>query len=633
MKGELQTQTISFQVHQYQKATIIGVQSRLMPVGILLFQIFNLFIYFLPQNHPSLQLWLTTDRYLNETAGFVDVWKNRVDTGIVFAQVLVSDQPLKVDSVPLLNYHSTIVFDGINDYLNAGDTLDLNKDDRTLFLVGKTSANDRKTFFSKAAQGALNLDRYAIYYRLNELNFQYTDTSLKNVVIPSPNDTSYNILTTKTTRESGINELFRNEILLGQATGVLDSTYVHNSTYRLMLGAYGNSTDTDEEFHLDGSISEVLVFNEALNDSLRNLIEGYIRCKYAPPVNLGADISVNYGFCDTVIDASPRFVEYIWSTGDSTQTIITNSTGEYSVTVTDVFGFTSSDTILLEYSDRLSFRDTTICLYGTLLLNTGLDTIAYDFLWDDGSTGQQKNIYTQGEHWVWVTDTFGCSLFDTIFVVIDSFATNTTLGNDTSLCAGNILELESPSNVVSYLWNDSITDSVLIVNAMGTYWVHAISNFGCETFDTVIVGINGTSPTVSFLTDTMCLNNEFNFVDMSFVPPPESISSWTWSFATGDSAFTQNPTYQFPTTGSFDVTLEVVTDSGCVNSLAKTVYVLNDPQANFSFPVACAESNVLFEAFSSSDPLDSITSYNWIIDGNSYAGENVIINFTTENDL
>ena len=49
------------------------------------------FTHFSPQNISSLQLWLSPDYYLNETGGFIDAWKNKVDTGIVFSQGLSSE--------------------------------------------------------------------------------------------------------------------------------------------------------------------------------------------------------------------------------------------------------------------------------------------------------------------------------------------------------------------------------------------------------------------------------------------------------------------------------------------------------------------------------------------------------------
>ena len=208
--------------------------------------------------------------------------------------------------------------------------------------------------------------------------------------------------------------------MLGQITGILDSTYIHNSTYRLMLGAYGNSTDTDETFHLEGSISEVLVFKEALNDSMQSLVEKYLRSKYTPPVNLGADIVEDYGFCGGTLDASPRFMSYLWSTGATSQTISVNTPGPYSVTTTDVFGFTSSDTILFDFQ-RFSIEDTTICLGDTTTWDTNLDTLYYTFLWQDGSTANKYKIYEQGEYWVEVTDTFGCTARDTAYISVDSF--------------------------------------------------------------------------------------------------------------------------------------------------------------------------------------------------------------------
>lgn len=54
------------------------------------------------------------------------------------------------------------------------------------------------------------------------------------------------------------------------------------------------------------------------------------------------------------------------------------------------------------------------------------------------------------------------------------------LGNDTSLCPGDILILHSTSaNAISYKWQDNSTDSTFTVMQSGIYWVDVINT--CET--------------------------------------------------------------------------------------------------------------------------------------------------------
>ena len=66
-----------------------------------------------------------------------------------------------------------------------------------------------------------------------------------------------------------------------------------------------------------------------------------------PTVNLGADTIICNG-CSITLDAGAGFANYNWPTGDTTQTIIVDSSGTYTVQVTDANGCVGGDTIVLD---------------------------------------------------------------------------------------------------------------------------------------------------------------------------------------------------------------------------------------------------------------------------------------------
>lgn len=67
-------------------------------------------------------------------------------------------------------------------------------------------------------------------------------------------------------------------------------------------------------------------------------------------VDLGADtIDITAGQVVT-LDAGVTGVTYLWSTNETTQTIVVSATGTYSVTVTDAFGCTASSSVLITNS-------------------------------------------------------------------------------------------------------------------------------------------------------------------------------------------------------------------------------------------------------------------------------------------
>ncbi len=85
-----------------------------------------------------------------------------------------------------------------------------------------------------------------------------------------------------------------------------------------------------------------------------------------PVLNLGGDTSICQG-CSLIIDAGSGFASYYWSTGESTQTINIDSSGTYTVTVTDINNCQKSGSItvsvLVGVLEEKQSRKGTISVY------------------------------------------------------------------------------------------------------------------------------------------------------------------------------------------------------------------------------------------------------------------------------
>jgi parallel beta-helix repeat protein len=68
-----------------------------------------------------------------------------------------------------------------------------------------------------------------------------------------------------------------------------------------------------------------------------------------PIVNLGNDTILSVA-ASLLLDAGPGFITYQWNTGDLTQTLLVDSTAEYSVIVTDANGCTNTDSINVTFT-------------------------------------------------------------------------------------------------------------------------------------------------------------------------------------------------------------------------------------------------------------------------------------------
>ena len=129
-------------------------------------------------------------------------------------------------------------------------------------------------------------------------------------------------------------------------------------------------------------------------------------------------------------------------------------------------------------------NDTSTCETASITLDAGNIPDA-SYLWNDGSTAQTLNVNTSGSYHVTVTLPTGCQGRDTIVV---NFLTPPTvnLGNDTSLCAGLTLTLDSRNSAASHLWSTGGTNQTLNINQAGLYWVQ-ISDGSCTARDSINV--------------------------------------------------------------------------------------------------------------------------------------------------
>ncbi|MBT5990858.1 MAG: PKD domain-containing protein [Bacteroidetes bacterium] len=108
--------------------------------------------------------------------------------------------------------------------------------------------------------------------------------------------------------------------------------------------------------------------------------------------------------------------------------------------------------------------------------------------------------------------------------------------------------------------------------------------------------VNIEPPVAEFIGDTMrgCAPLTVNFTDKSF--SNETIISWKWYFSDGDSSHLQNPTHTFYDDTTYQATLFIENDSGCVSFTYKIIEVGLKPIIDFIvMPDSnCAHDSVLF---------------------------------------
>ena len=288
-------------------------------------------------------------------------------------------------------------------------------------------------------------------------------------------------------------------------------------------------------------------------------------------------------FCDgdsVVLTSSPS-VLYLWSTGETTQSITVYATGSYSVTVTDANDCVgTSDPVQVTVNNNptptiTSSGPTTFCDGDSVVLTSSL---ASSYLWSTGETTQSITVFATGDYYVTATLGTGCSgVSDTTTVTVNSnpIPTITPLGPTTFCDGDNVVLLASVAN--SYQWNTGATSQSITVSSSGQFWVDVVDFNGCSgTSDTVDVTVNpNPEPTIT-------PGGPLEFCDGDSVVLTSSASdSYLWS--TGET--TQSIVVY--SSGTYSVT---VTDAnGCSGVSAPVTVVVNELPFSFIFATGPTE--------------------------------------------
>lgn len=130
----------------------------------------------------------------------------------------------------------------------------------------------------------------------------------------------------------------------------------------------------------------------------------------------------DYAICegDSVLLMAPMDASYLWSTGETTQSIVIREAGVYSVIVTFSTGCYSESNgvnITVNPLPEIDLGDDIVLVSGaSATLDAGPGFISYD--WSTGETTQTIIVSTMNEHCVTVTDQFGCTASDCVTVTI-----------------------------------------------------------------------------------------------------------------------------------------------------------------------------------------------------------------------
>lgn len=167
-------------------------------------------------------------------------------------------------------------------------------------------------------------------------------------------------------------------------------------------------------------------------------------------------------------------------------------------------------------------------------------------------------------------------------------------------CMPNISTQQNPS--ATFYESGYFDDTLYVTSAAGCKAMKVIPNH---------VYIHLVEPEIQMSISEGCKPLKVNFTDAS--TPQDSIASVLWNFGDANSTTStlSNPQFTYVDTGRFQVTLSVVTVSGCTLVITDSVFVGLKQVADFNISTitACASDTVYFDNLSSDTNL--INKYIW----------------------
>ncbi|HNP47262.1 MAG TPA: T9SS type A sorting domain-containing protein [Bacteroidia bacterium] len=250
---------------------------------------------------------------------------------------------------------------------------------------------------------------------------------------------------------------------------------------------------------------------------------------------------------------------YLWSPGgQTTNSIVVNSSGNYSVTVTGASGNSAtSPAVAVSVTNSgpvptiSASGPTSFCVGGNVTLSTAA---AASYLWSNNQTTQSITVSSSGNYTVRTTNN-GCSQTSAVTVVLASTTPpvpTITANGALNICPGRPLTLTSSASS-GYLWSNGATTRSIVVSGAGNYSVRAFAGPNCYA-NSVVKTVTQLSPPA---TPVISLNGSasLNSSHRSVVLTSTSANSYSWSTLQTSRSITVN------TQGSYRVT--VASSNGC----------------------------------------------------------------------
>ncbi len=198
------------------------------------------------------------------------------------------------------------------------------------------------------------------------------------------------------------------------------------------------------------------------------------------PFDLGPDTNVCSNIGAISLDAGSGYINYLWSTGATSQQITVTNPGKYFVDALDTAsGCPIVDTI------NIDFQYVNVDLGNDSSMCDGIQKIQLDggvatnYLWSTGDSTQTILANNSGLYWVEHTDPDNCKGRDTVYINYNPLPV-INLPEDTIVQCGLEFVLNQNGNQnYFYRWQDGTNTPQLVANRPGRYTVLVTNQYNC----------------------------------------------------------------------------------------------------------------------------------------------------------
>ncbi|MCB0791530.1 MAG: gliding motility-associated C-terminal domain-containing protein [Flavobacteriales bacterium] len=271
---------------------------------------------------------------------------------------------------------------------------------------------------------------------------------------------------------------------------------------------------------------------------------------------------------------------YLIGANTAAPTITFDSTMQYIVVVQDAMGCSARDTVNIEvpFDDLTFFADSSLCAGDTMVIDAGYPGSTY--VWSpNGETTQSIAVIAPNDYTVVITDPSGCQTTFTTTVTVDPLPV-IVLGPDTSLCVGEVYDLDAGNPGSTFLWNTTEQTQTIQVSTDDEYWVEVHDQNDCVNRDSVNV-VFDPLPVIDLHDTIVCISE-------TVVLDAENSGSWyLWNTAATSQTIAVDSL-----SGTY--TVVVTTPTFCVDSADAQLTFIPFPQVDLGPDSALCDRDTMW---------------------------------------